>query len=61
MEEFVNLALNSGVSIVVIAFFMYKDLQFTKTLNQTLTSLQESVDLIKRYFIGKEREEDDAK
>ena len=62
MTDIANILLNNGVAIAVIAFFMYKDIQFSKTLNKTLTSLQESVDLIKNYFItGEEKKTDDLR
>lgn len=61
MTDIVNLALNSGVAIVVIAFFMYKDIMFSKSLNETLTALEKSVKLIQDYFIDKKEADDDGK
>lgn len=62
MVDIANVLLNNGVAIAVIAFFMYKDIQFSRALNKTLTSLQESVDLIKNYFItGEEKKVDDLR
>lgn len=50
MNEIVNLALNSGVSIVVIAFFMYRDLKFMSQLQTTLTTLVDTVETFKDYI-----------
>lgn len=50
MSDIVNLALNSGVSIVVIAFFMYRDIKFMTQLQTTLTTLVDTVDTFKDYI-----------
>ena len=41
MENVVNLILNSSVSIVVIAYFMFRDYKF---MQQLTTSIQQLVD-----------------
>jgi len=43
MQDFVNLFLNTGVSIVVIAYFMYRDFKFMDTLQTTLQTLVDTV------------------
>lgn len=50
MTNIVNLILNSSVSIVVIAYFMYRDYKF---VGQLTTSIQQLIDKID-YFITKE-------
>ena len=50
MQNIVNLILNSSVSIVVIAYFMYRDYKF---VGQLTTSIQQLIDKID-YFITKE-------
>lgn len=47
MNDLVNLILNSSVSIVVIAFFMYRDLRFSQQLQTTLTTLVDTVEALK--------------
>lgn len=51
LQEFVNLFQNTGVTIVIIAYFMYRDYKFLDTLQNTLTALSTTVehmeDLIK--------------
>lgn len=59
MDEMVNLILNSSVSIVVIVFFMYRDLKFTARLEQTLTALVDAVNTL--TTLVHEKGEDDGK
>lgn len=47
IQETVNLLLNTSVSIVVIAYFMYRDNKFMTQLNTTLTTLIDTVDALK--------------
>lgn len=47
MDEMVNLILNSSVSIVVIVFFMYRDLKYMGQLQNTLQALVDTVDTLK--------------
>lgn len=50
MENLVNLILNSSVSIVVIAYFMFRDYKF---VNQLSASIQQLIDKMD-FFISKE-------
>lgn len=50
MENIVNLILNSSVSIVVIAYFMFRDYKF---VNQLSASIQQLIDKMD-FFISKE-------
>lgn len=52
LQETVNLLLNTGVSIVVIAYFMYRDFKFMTQLNTTLTTLIDTVDALKEKCTG---------
>lgn len=58
MEEFVNLFLNSSVSIAVIIFFMYRDIKFMSQLQTTLTALVDTVNTLKEII---NKESDDNK
>ena len=53
MNAIVQLILNSGVSIIVIAYFMVRDYKFMNTLNNALTSLLNSVDTLKEIIKSK--------
>ena len=54
MEQIINLIVNGGVSIAVIAYFMFRDYKFVQQLNQSLQQLIDKMD----YFITKERGEE---
>ena len=43
METLVNLIMNSGVSIVVIVYFMFRDFKFIQQLN---TNIQKMIDVL---------------
>lgn len=47
MEELANIILNTGVSVVVIAYFIYRDYKFMGTLQSTLQALIDTVDSLK--------------
>lgn len=47
INEMVNMILNSSVSVMVIAYFMYRDYKFMGSLQTTLTSLVETVGMLK--------------
>jgi len=47
MDEIVNLILNSSVTIVIIAYFIYRDNKFMSQLQNTLTTLVDTVDTLK--------------
>lgn len=44
LQEVVSLLQNTGVTIVIIAYFMYRDYKFLDTLQNTLTALTTAVD-----------------
>ena len=48
MTELVKMISEGGITIVIIAFFMYRDIKFMNTLQQTLTSLVDAVNELKR-------------
>lgn len=58
IQDLASVITNSTVAVVVIAFFMYKDIKFMNTLNNTLKALEDSVTLIRNYFIEKEKGDD---
>lgn len=54
ISELVNLCINSGVSIVIITYFILRDWKFNNTLVTTLTSLVNAVDTLKKLISEKE-------
>ena len=39
MSEFISMLTNTGVTVVVIAFFMYRDIKWQQNLQETLDKL----------------------
>lgn len=58
MEDLVNLLVNSGVTVVIIAYFMFRDFKFMSQLQNTLTTLVDTVNTLKELVQTKERRED---
>lgn len=56
MNEIVDLILNSSTTIVVIAYFIYRDYKFNTKLDESLAVLNETVNLIKDILL-KEKED----
>ena len=46
MENIVNLILNSSVSIIVIAYFMFRDYKFVQQLTTSIQQLIDKLDVI---------------
>lgn len=47
IEALVNLIVNSGVSVIIIAYFMFRDYKFMGQLQQTLQTLVDTVNCLK--------------
>lgn len=43
MEEIVNLIVSNGMSIVIIAYMLFKDFRFNETITKTLGSINETL------------------
>lgn len=43
---------NNGTAVAVIAYFMYRDFKFMSTLRETLTTLVDTVDVLKDAVIS---------
>lgn len=54
MNEMINLVSNTAISVVVIVFFMYRDLKYMSQLQNTLTSLVDTVNVLKDCVHGLE-------
>ena len=46
MEKYIDLLTNNTISIVVIAFFMYKDMSLNKTMEKALNKLQSAINIL---------------
>lgn len=62
MENIIDLIVSNGIGVACIVYFMFRDYKFMGTLQQTLTTLEDTTNLIKNYFIKEHKEElDDNK
>lgn len=43
MNDLVNLIVNNGIAVVVVAYFMYRDYKFNNELIKTMTTIQDSL------------------
>lgn len=62
MQDLVNYLLNAGTSVVVIAYFMYRDYKFMDTLQTTLQTLVDTVTALHdsvKFFHGEEVKKND--
>jgi hypothetical protein len=51
LKAIITIAQNVGVSVMVIGYFLYKDLRFSKDLQSTLTTLIDTVDTLKTMIV----------
>lgn len=63
MENIIDLIVSNGIGVASIVYFMFRDYKFMATLQQTLTTLEDTTNLIKDYFIKihKGEQDDDNK
>ena len=47
MDQILQLLVNNGTAVAVIAYIMYKDYKFMGTLQNTLTTLVNTIDVLK--------------
>ena len=47
VADIVSLIQNTGVTIVILAYFIFRDYKFMSTLQSTLTTLVNTVDTLK--------------
>lgn len=57
MEDLVNLIVNSGVTVVIIAYFIFRDYKFMNQLQQTLTTLVDTVNTLKDVLRLEDKED----
>lgn len=59
MNEIINIIVNNGVAVAVIVYFMYRDLKYTTALNDTLSKLVESINILNILIKGKEKNDNE--
>lgn len=47
MEEFVSLIVSNGMSVVIIAYFLFKDYKFNGSITAILSEIKEVLAVIK--------------
>lgn len=52
MEQIVQLVSNVGVTVVVVAYFMYRDNKFMNELQKTLTTMNDSLTTINQLLLN---------
>ena len=57
MDEIVNLMINNGTAIALLIYFIYKDNKFTETITKALTSIEESLEIIKVKMVDKNKKD----
>lgn len=53
IKDLVDIFVNNGVSIAVIAYFCVRDWKFQSTLQQTLTTLVNTIDMLRDTIGGR--------
>ncbi len=51
MENIITMIINNGSAIALLAYFIYKDNKFTENITKALTSIEESLEIIKESVI----------
>ena len=51
MNDIVNLIVNNGLAVVVVAYFLYRDYKFQVNLNQTMQELKDIVINVKEIVV----------
>lgn len=49
MEEMVNLIVSNGMSVVIIAYFLYKDYRFNSQITNILSEIKEVLTVLKTF------------
>lgn len=60
MDEMVDLLINNGTAIALLIYFIYKDNKFTENITKALTSIEESLEIIKDS-VGKNKRNTEKK
>lgn len=46
MNDIVNLIVNNGIAVVVVAYFMIRDYKFNNELIKTMTQIQDNLQML---------------
>lgn len=53
MNDIVNLIINSSTSVVIIAYFIFRDYKWNNQLIETLTKIETSLDIMTKEGVMK--------
>jgi hypothetical protein len=53
MNDIVNLIINSSTSVVIIAYFIFRDYKWNNQLIETLTKIETSLDIMTKEGVKK--------
>lgn len=57
MEDIINLVVSNGIGVACIVYFMFRDYKFMSTMQETLTALRESLDVIEKFLIEEKKKD----
>ena len=60
LDEIMNLIVNNGTAVALLIYFIYKDNKFTENITKALSSIEESLEIIKDS-VGKNRRNTEKK
>ena len=54
MDKIIDMIVNNGTTVALLVYFIYKDNKFTENLTKALTSIDESLELLKNELLKKD-------
>ena len=61
MDEILTLIINNGSAVALLVYFIYKDNKFTDNITKALTSIQDSLEIIKENTVKTSNAKKDVK
>ncbi|MBO7713117.1 MAG: hypothetical protein J6S85_06075 [Methanobrevibacter sp.] len=61
MDEIITLIINNGSAVALLIYFIYKDNKFTDNITKALTSIQDSLEIIKENTVKTSTAKKDVK
>ena len=61
MDEIITLIINNGSAVALLVYFIYKDNKFTDNITKALTSIQDSLEIIKENTVKTSNAKKDVK
>ena len=52
LQQIIDLVVSNGIGVACIIYFMFRDYKFMNALQESLHSLNDSVTLIREYFLN---------